>query len=406
MKALQVLSLASAMGLAFSAATVNAQSKVSDNVVRIGVLTDMSGPYSDIAGKGSVTAAQMAVEDFGGKVLGAPVEVIFADHQNKTDIAANIAREWFDTKGVDMIVDLAGSPISLAVMEIAKQKNKVVFITGSGTSRITNDACNANTVQTSWDSYSQSHSVVGAVYKQGGTSWFFVTLDNAGGKGVEKDAMDAVVAAGGTVVGQARFPLGTADFSSFVLQAQASKAKVMAYIGNGADTVNAMKAATEFGVAKGEQIVVALTTLIPEIHSIGLATAQGMTMNEAFYWDFDDQTRKWSKRFFDRMNKMPNTVNAGIYSSVTNYLKSIQAAGTDDAQPVMTVLKKTPINDMYARNGRIREDGRMLFDMYLVQVKKPSESKYPWDYYSVKSVIPAEKAFQPLALSSCPLIKK
>lgn len=406
MKSIAVLALAAATVLAAAPSLAQAQGKTSFNVVRIGVLTDMSGPYSDLAGKGSVTAAQMAVEDFGGKVLGAPVDVIFADHMNKPDVAANIAREWLDTKQVDVIVDLAGSPVSLAVMELAKQNNKIVFITGSGTSRITNDSCNANTVHTSWDSYSQSYSIVNAVYKQGGASWFFITLDNAGGKGVEKDAIDAVQAAGGSVLGQARFPLGTPDFSSFMLQAQASKAKVVAFIGNGADTVNAAKAASEFGIAKGGQTLVAMTTLIPEIHSIGLAAAQGMTMNEAFYWDFDEQTRKFARRFFERMQKMPNSINAGIYSSVTSYLKSVQAAGTDDTKSVMTVLKKTPINDLYARNGRIREDGRMILDMYLVQVKKPGESKYPWDYYTIKSVVPAAQAFQPLSKSTCPLVKK
>jgi branched-chain amino acid transport system substrate-binding protein len=292
------------------------------------------------------------------------------------------------------------------VMELARQQDKIAFVTGSGTSRITNDACNANTVHTSWDSYSQSHSIVNALYKQGGNSWFFITLDNAGGKGVEKDATDAVVAAGGKVLGQARFPLGTPDFSSFILQAQASKAKVVAFIGNGADTVNAAKAASEFGVTKGGQTLVAMTTLIPEIHSIGLAAAQGMTMNEAFYWDYDEQTRKFSRRFFERTQRMPNSVNAGIYSSVANYLRSIQAAGTDATKAVMAALKKGPINDFYARNGRIREDGRMVFDMYLVQVKKPAESKYPWDYYSVKAVVPAEQAFQPLSRSTCPLVVK
>jgi branched-chain amino acid transport system substrate-binding protein len=400
-----VLILAAAATLAGVSAT-QAQSKVSDAVVRIGVLTDMSGPYSDLAGKGSLTAAQMAVEDFGGKVLGAPVDVDFADHLNKPDVAANIAREWFDTKQVDAVVDLAGSPVSLAVMELAKQQNRIAFVTGSGTSRITNDACNANTVHTSWDSYSQSYSIVNAVYRQGGHSWFFITLDNAGGKSVEKDATDAVIAAGGKVLGQTRFPLGSPDFSSYILQAQASKANVVAFIGNGADTVNAAKAASEFGVAKGGQTLVALTTLIPEIHSIGLAAAQGMTMNEAFYWDYDEQTRKFARRFFARMQKMPNSIHAGIYSSVTNYLKAVQAAGTDEAKAVMTMLKKTPINDLYARHGRIREDGRMVLDMYLVQVKKPSESKYPWDYYTVKAVVPAEQAFQPLSKSTCPLVKK
>lgn len=379
--------------------------KISDDVVRIGVLTDMSGVYSDLAGKGSVIAAQMAVEDFGGKVLGKPIEIISADHQNKPDLAANTAREWFDTRQVDLITDLVSSPVSLAVMEIAKQKHRIAFVNGSGTSKVTNDNCNANTVHTSWDSYSQSFSMVDALLRQGGDSWFFVTLDNAGGRSVEADAMEAVKAGGGKILGQARFPLNTADFSSFVLQAQASKAKVIGLIASGADTVNAVKAAQEFGLTKN-QTVAALVTFLPEIHSLGLAAAQGLVLNEAFYWDYDDQTRAWSQRYFQRMNKMPDSVHAGVYSSITNYLKAVQAAGSDDATAVMDVIKRTPIQDFYARNGRVREDGRMVYDMYLVETKKPAESKYAWDYYKVKAVIPADRAFQPLSRSTCALLKK
>jgi branched-chain amino acid transport system substrate-binding protein len=398
-----------AMGLATAslACALHAQQapKLSDSVVRIGVLTDMSGVYSDLAGPGSVVAAQMAVDDFGGKVLGTPVDVVSADHQNKPDLAANTARQWFDTRQVDAIFDLVSSPISLAVMEIARQKNKIAFVNGSGTSRVTNDSCNANTVHTSWDSYSQSYSMVDAIAKQGGDTWFFVTLDNAGGQSVEKDGIEAVKAAGGKVVGSVRFPLNTPDFSSYVLQAQASKAKVIGLIASGADTVNAVKAINEFGLTK-QQKVAALVTFLPEIHSLGLEAAQGLILNEAFYWDTDPDTRKFSERFFAKTKKMPDSVHAGVYSSVTHYLRSVQAAGSDDTAAVMKKMKETPVNDFYARNGSVREDGRLIYDMRLVQVKKPSESKKPWDYYNVLATIPAAQAFQPLSKSTCSLIKK
>ncbi|MEJ8856143.1 ABC transporter substrate-binding protein [Variovorax robiniae] len=407
MKPNALRTLAAGLATASLALSLHAQpaSKLSDGVVRLGVLTDMSGVYSDLAGPGSLIAAQMAVEDFGGKVLGAPVDVISADHQNKPDLAANTARQWFDTRQVDAIFDLVSSPISLAVMEIAKQKNKIAFVNGSGTSRVTNDSCNANTVHTSWDSYSQSYSLVDAIAKQGGDSWFFVTLDNAGGQSVEKDGIDAVKAAGGKVVGSVRFPLNTPDFSSYVLQAQASKAKVIGLIASGADTVNAVKAINEFGLTK-QQKVAALVTFLPEIHSLGLDAAQGLILNEAFYWDTDADTRKFSERFFAKAKKMPDSVHAGVYWSVTNYLRAVQAAGTDDTATVMKKMKDTPVNDLYARHGAVREDGRLIYDMHLVQVKKPSESKKPWDYYNVLATIPAATAFQPLAKSGCSLVKK
>lgn len=399
-------SLAMSLALTAAAGAVSAEpsSKISDGVVRIGVLTDMSGVYSDLGGRGSLIAAQMAVEDFGGSVLGAPIEVISADHQNKPDLAANTARQWFDTRQVDLITDLVGSPISLAVMEIAKQKNKIAFVNGSGTSKVTNENCNANTVHTSWDSYSQSYSLVDAVAKQGGDSWFFVTLDNAGGLSVEKDGMAAVKKSGGTVVGSVRFPLNTPDFSSYVLQAQASKAKVVALIASGADTVNAVKAINEFGLTQDQQVV-ALVTFLPEIHSLGLEAAQGLTLNEAFYWNRDDAAREWSERFYERLKRMPDSVHAGVYSSVTHYLKSIEAAGTDETDAVMKTMKSTPIEDFYSHNGSIREDGRMIYDMYLVQVKKPEDSTRPWDYYSIQATIPAASAFQPMAEGTCPLVK-
>ena len=388
-----------------SAVGAQPAAKLSDGRVRLGVLTDMSGVYSDLAGPGSLLAAQMAVEDFGGKVRGAAIDIVSADHQNKTDLAANTARQWFDTQQVDAIFDLVSSPVSLAVMEIARQKNKVAFVNGSGTTRITNDSCNANTVHTSWDAYSQSYSLVNAMARQGGDTWFFVTLDNAGGQSVEHDGMEAVKAAGGKVVGSVRFPLNTADFSSFVLQAQASKAKVIGLIASGADTVNAVKAINEFGLTK-QQKVVAMVTFLPEIHSLGLEAAQGLILNEAFYWDTDAATRKFSERFFAKTRRMPDAVHAGVYSSVTHYLQAVQGVGTDEAVAVMKKMKTTSVNDFYANGGTIREDGRMVFGMHLVQVKKPAESKKPWDYYNVLATIPAAQAFQPLSKSSCNLVKK
>ncbi len=388
-----------------SAVGAQPAAKLSDGRVRLGVLTDMSGVYSDLAGPGSLLAAQMAVEDFGGKVRGAAIDIVSADHQNKTDLAANTARQWFDTQQVDAIFDLVSSPVSLAVMEIARQKNKVAFVNGSGTTRITNDSCNANTVHTSWDAYSQSYSLVNAMARQGGDTWFFVTLDNAGGQSVEHDGMEAVKAAGGKVVGSVRFPLNTADFSSFVLQAQASKAKVIGLIASGADTVNAVKAINEFGLTK-QQKVVAMVTFLPEIHSLGLEAAQGLILNEAFYWDTNAATRKFSERFFAKTRRMPDAVHAGVYSSVTHYLQAVQGVGTDEAVAVMKKMKTTSVNDFYANGGTIREDGRMVFGMHLVQVKKPAESKKPWDYYNVLATIPAAQAFQPLSKSSCNLVKK
>jgi len=331
--------------------------------------------------------------------------VVSADHQMKPDLAANTARQWYDTQQVDAILDLASSPIALAVMEIAKQKNKVAFVNGAGTSRITNDACNANTVHTSWDAYSQSFSLVNAMAKQGGDSWFFITLDNAGGQGVERDGMAAVKAAGGKVMGSVRFPLNSPDFSSYVLQAQASRAKVVALIASGSDSVNAFKAINEFGLNKTQKVV-AMVTFIPEVHSLGLEAAQGLILNEAFYWDTNADTRKFAERYYAKMKKMPNAVHAGVYSSITHYLQAVKAGGTDDAAVVMKKMKEMPVTDFYGHGGSIREDGRMLFDMQMVQVKKPSESKKPWDYYQVLATIPADQAFQPLSKSTCPLVKK
>jgi len=382
-----------------------AQGAVSGDVVRIAVLTDMSGPYSDIGGPGSVEAARMAVGDFGGKVLGKSIDVVYADHQNKPDIASQIVRSWIDTQGVDMIADANNSAVALAVDNIVTEKKRIFIAGGVATTRLTNEDCSPYVVQYVFDSYALAHGTAGAIVRNGGKSWFFLTVDYAGGIAQEKDAADAVRAAGGTVVGEVRHPLNTSDFSSFILQALASKAQVIGLANFGNDTINAIKSANEFGLTKN-QTLAGLLIFITDIHSLGLGVTQGMLMTEGWYWDTNDDTRALGRRFFEKMQRMPTMTQAGVYSAVLSYLKSVQAAGTDSADAVMAELKKMKINDSFAKNAYIREDGRMMHDMYLMQVKKPSESKYPWDYYNVKAVIPAEQAFQPLSLSRCRLVKK
>jgi branched-chain amino acid transport system substrate-binding protein len=383
------------------------QSQISDDVVKIGVLTDMNALYSDLAGEGSVVATKMAIEDFGGKVLGKPIEVVFADHQNKADIASSKAREWFDAQKVDMINDLVTSSTALAVVDIAKQKNRIAIVNGAGASRLTNESCTSNSIHYSWDTYALANGTANAIVKQGGTSWYFISADYAFGQALEKDASDVVKANNGKVLGSSKHPLAASDFSSFLLQAQASGAQVIGLANAGPDAVNAIKAATEFGITKsGKQSLASLLITVNDIHSLELEATQGLYATDAFYWDLNNETRKWSKRFFARMKKMPNMIHAGVYSSTMHYLKAIEAAGTDEAGAVMKKMKEMPINDFFAKNGKIREDGRMVHDMYLVQVKKPSESKAPWDYYNVKAVIPGDQAYMPLALSKCPLVKK
>jgi branched-chain amino acid transport system substrate-binding protein len=397
-----------AAGLAAAAATAQAQpaDKVSDGVVKFGLLLDMSSLYADITGQGSVTAARMAIEDYGAKVLGRPVEVIFADHQNKPDIAASLAREWFDTQKVDAILDVAASATALAAVEIAKGKNRIVVMSGPGAARLTNEACSPVSVHYAYDTYSLAHTTGGATVKQGGDTWFFLTADYAFGHELERDASAVVTESGGKVVGSVRAPLNNPDFSSFLLQAQSSKAKVIGLANAGGDTTNAIKQAAEFGIVKGGQKLAGLLVYINDVHSLGLERAQGMLLTEGFYWDLNDETRAWSKRFFDRHGKMPNMSQAGLYSSVMHYLKSVEAAGTDETGPVMAKMRELPINDVFAKNGRIREDGRMVHDMYLFEVKTPAESKGPWDYYKLLATVPGEEAFQPLAKSRCPLVKK
>ena len=381
------------------------QGKVSDGVVKIGVLTDMSGLYSDLGGKGSAIAAQMAVDDFGGKVLGAPIQVISADHQNKADLGASKAREWYEAEKVDMITDLLNSGVGIAAAKVAEQQKKIAINVGAASTRLTNEDCTPYTVHYAYDTYALANGTGKAIVKQGGDSWFFLTADYAFGHSLEKDTAEVVKANGGKVLGQVRHPLNASDFSSFLLQAQSSKAKIVGLANAGGDTINSIKAANEFGLTKNQSLA-GLLVFITDVHSLGLQTAQGMLLTEGFYWDLNDETRKFGKRFFDKAKKMPSMIHAGVYSATLSYLKAVQAAGTDDADAVMAKLKSTPINDVFAKNGKIRVDGRMVHDMYLLQVKKPSESKYPWDYYTLKATIPADEAFQPLEKSTCRLVKK
>ncbi len=398
------LAFAAALSLAAGTALA-ADPKVSDDVVKIGVLTDMTGYYSDLSGAGSLEAARMAAEDFGGKVLGKPIVVIGADHQLKADVASTVARKWFDEEKVDAIVDLVSSSTALAVMPVAAEKKRITLLSGPGTTAITGDKCTPYNFHWTYNNWALANGTGREVVKQGGTTWYFLTADYVFGKSLEEDTANVVKAAGGKVLGASRHPSpGTTDFSSFLLQAQASGAKIIGLANAGADTINAIKQANEFGITK-KQNLAGLLVFISDINSLGLPTAKGMYLTTAFYWDRDDASRKWSKRFFDKMKKMPTMVQAGVYSAVTHYLKAIQASGTDAPDAVAAKMRETPVNDFFATNGRIGPDGLHRHDMYLVQVKDPSESKYPWDYYKIAKVIPAAEAFPPVS-DKCPLVKK
>lgn len=380
--------------------------KLSGEAVKIGVLSDMSGLYSDLGGQGSVIAAQMAVDDYKDQAKPAfKIDVVSADHQNKADVGAAKVREWIDREGVDMVTDVLNSAVALATAKVVAEKKRILLDVGAASTRLTNEDCNPYTVHWMYDTYALANGTGKAIVKQGGDSWFFLTADYAFGHSLEKDTAEVVKANGGKVLGQVRHPLSAADFSSFLLQAQSSKAKIIGLANAGGDTINAIKAAAEFGITKNQSLA-GLLVFITDVHSITLNVAQGMLLTEGFYWDFNDQTRAFSKRFFAKAKKEPSMIHAGVYSATLNYLKAIQAAGTDDADAVMAQLKKMKISDPVIQNGQIRADGRLVHDMYLLQVKKPAESKYPWDYYHVKTVIPAAEAFQPLSLSRCPLVKK
>jgi branched-chain amino acid transport system substrate-binding protein len=377
-------------------------SAISDGVVRIAVLGDY-GSGRDLGGPGSVTAAKLAAEDFQNTVLGKPVEIISADHQNKPDIATGIARQWYDTGGVDLITDVINSGVALAVSSVAESKNRMLIVTGSGSTRLTNEQCSPNTISYTWDTYSFANGQSRIVKSLGLDSWYFIAVDYALGKSLVAEASAAITRSGGTVVGTVYHPISTTDLSSFLLQAQNSKAKVIAFANAGADLLNSIKAAKDFNVTPA-QTIVPLVGTITEVNALGAAATQGMILVEPFYWDLDDLSRQWSKRFQAKFGKMPNFIQAGVYSAVTNYLKAVQIVNTDEAGAVMKQLKSAPINDMFARNGHIRADGRMVHDLYLVQVKAPADVKDKWDYYNVKETVPGDEAFQPLAASKCRLV--
>jgi len=381
-----------------------AQAQISDDVVRIGVLNDQSSLYADAGGHGSVIAAQMAVEDAGGKVLGKPVDVVFADHQNKADIAVNIARQWFDVGKVDMAIGFDNSAVALAVEQLAAEKDRIAIAGAVGSTAFTGKQCTPTEASWIYDSYALTTSVAKALVAEGHDSWFFITVDYAFGYSLEADASAAVKAAGGKVLGSVRHPLNTSDFSSYLLQAQASGAKVVALANSGGDMINATKQANEFGITRNQSLA-SLLVFITDVHSMELKVAQGLKLVTAFYWDRDDETRAWSKRFFERQHAMPTQTQASTYSAVRHYLKSVEAAGTDEAKAVMAKMREIPVNDFFAHNGHLRQDGRLVHDMYFAQVKTPAESTKPWDYYKILSTIPGDQAFRPMSEGGCPLVK-
>jgi branched-chain amino acid transport system substrate-binding protein len=389
-----------------TASCAAARAQVSDDVVKIGVLTDHSGGFAYLVGKHSVEATQMAVDDFGGKVLGKPIVVVTADHQNKPDIATALSRKWFDTEGVDAITDVAGSAVALATQEIARTRNKILLISGAATTELTGKACSATTTQWSYDTYSFAKGTASQMTKQGEDTWFFLTSDYAFGHSLQSDASHFVEANGGKVVGSVRFPFGTPDFSSFVLQAQASKAKVVGLAMSGADLLNAIKQTREFGLVQSGQNLASLVIYINDIEGLGLDVAQGLTLTTSFYWDMNGETRAWAKRFMERSGGfIPNLITAGTYASVLHYLKAVQAAGTDDGKAVAAKMRELPVNDFYNKGVEIRADGRVLHKNYLMKVKSPSESKYRGDYYKVVSEMSGAESYRPVSESQCPLVQ-
>ena len=387
-----------AMSGLLAAAPASAQS------VKIGVLNDQSGVYAEDGGKYSVEAAKIAIEDFGGEVLGQKIELVTADHQNKPDLATSIARRWYDSDGVDMITELTTSSVALAVQELSKEKKKIDIVVGAATSALTGSACSPYGFHWAFDTHALAVGTGGALVKTGGDTWFFLTADYAFGYALEKDTSDIVVANGGKVLGSVHVPLNSSDFSSFLLQAQPSKAKIVALANAGRDTTNSIKQAAEFGTVKQGQKLAGLLMTLTEVHSLGLDAAQGLVLTEGFYWDHDDQSRAFSERFFKRTGRMPSMIHAGTYSATLSYLKAVKSAGTKDAEAVAKKLKELPVDDAFAK-GKVQENGSMVHDMYLFEVKKPSESKKPWDYYKQLAVVPGDQAFLSAKESGCPLTK-
>ena len=402
------LTAIAALAASIAAAALPAQAQgISGEVVKIAVLSDMSGPYADTAGRGSVEATKMAVEDFGGTVAGKKIEVVFADHQGKADIGASRARTWFDTEGVDVVVDLNNSAVAMAVYNLAKERNKLILTSGGASDALTSEACIPTAIHYTYDTYAMASGVAHAMLEKGKKDWYIMAVDYAFGKAGAETVTNIVSKGGGKIVGRTNFPLNASDFSSFVLQAQESKAPVVTLVSAGNDTINAIKSANQFGLMKN-QTVAPQFMFIQDVHSLGLKTAQGLTFATAFYWDRTPETRAFSQRFFERMGKktMPSMVHAGTYSTVTQYLKAVAAINSDDGPAVAKYLKSNKLEDFFSQNGHVREDGRMVHDLYLAQVKSPEESKGPWDYYKILATIPGDKAFRPMADGKCSLVKK
>ena len=380
-------------------------SPIAAGVVRLGLILDMSGPYSDTTGVGSATAAKMAVEDFGGRVLGTPIEVLVADHENSADRAAAIARDWFDTRHVDAIMDVAGSSEAQIVQRIGDSRHKIVILNAAVAERLSNEACTATSIHYAFDTHAIAHTVGAALVARGDNTWFFITVDYSFGYDLENDTAAVVTESGGKVLGHARYPLDAHDFGSYLARAKESQAKVIGLANGGRDLTDTIRQAAQRGMIPGPQVFAALALRINGVHSLGLETTQGLMLGESFYWDTDEATRAWSKRFFERVNQMPNSVQAGVYSSTMHYLRAIAAAGTDETEPVMKAMRAAPIDDFFAHDGHIRADGVMVHDMRLLQVKTPAESHYPWDYFKLVATIPGKEAFAPLSQSKCPLVK-
>ncbi|WP_456648067.1 MULTISPECIES: ABC transporter substrate-binding protein [unclassified Bradyrhizobium] len=393
------------LGQALTFVTVATSAVAQNGPIRLGVLTDMSSLYADNGGQGSVVAAQMAVDDFNGKVLGRPVELVAGDHQNKADIGSAIARRWLESDNVEAILDVPNSAVALAVQGITRDKKKVFLATGAATSRLTGDECSPTGIHWTYDTYALAQGTTRAISRLGAKSWFFLSADYSLGAQLEADSRKVIDATGGKVLGAVKHPINTPDFSSFLLQAQASRADVIALADSGGDFINAVKQAGEFGVTRGQKLA-GLIVFIADIHSLGLQSAQGLMLTSAFYWDLNDETRAWSKRFIDKARKVPTMIHAGTYGAVMHYLKAVEAAGTLDGPTVAAKMRELPVNDVMTRNGRIRPDGRLVRDVYLFRVKSPEESKYPFDYYQLLATIPGEEAFRPMEDGGCSFVKK
>ena len=401
------------VGLAAALAAISLQAgaqgagaRISDGVVKIGVLTDVNGPFMDNVGRGSIVATEIAIEEFGGKVLGYPVQMVSADHQNKADVGSARVREWFDRDKVDVVTELGNSAVALAAMKIAETKHRMSIVTGAGAVRISSEDCTPTNLQWVYDTYALAKVGTQSIVRKGAKNWYYLTADYAFGHSLENDGKQFIEAAGGKVLGSSRYPFPGSDFSSYILKAQASKANAVAIATAGLDLQNAIKQGREFGLVEGGQQAVAMLMSIVDINSIGLKDAGGMMFAESFYWDLDEASRKFARKFFEKTKRMPTALQAGQYSATLNYLRAIEKAKSDDVSDVMKQLKTMPIQDAFAKNGKVREDGKMVHDMYLVQVKKPQESKAPWDYYTVLETVPGDKAFQPLSESKRPLVRK